>query len=186
MYRIIIGFWLALLLSQTALTDGKPQVIMETSHGDLELVLKPELAPVTVKNFLSYVNSGFYDGSIFHRVIKDFMIQGGGFNANMQRLPTGDSIESEANNGLSNVRGTIAMARTQDINSATAQFFINHADNIFLDHTQSQSGYAVFGKVVKGMAVLDHIAVVENRQVGMFQNVPVIPVIIHRVRQKNP
>ncbi len=143
-------------------------VILETSHGEIELELFADKAPITVENFLKYVDDGFYNGTIFHRVIPDFMIQGGGFTADMSQKPTRDPIKNEAGNGLSNEPYSIAMARTSVVDSATAQFFINVADNVFLDHGSRDFGYAVFGKVVKGEDVVDKIAdVATGTQAGM-------------------
>lgn len=161
--------------------DKKPQVLLETSHGDILLELDPEKAPETVKNFLKYVDDGFYDNTIFHRVIPDFMIQGGGMDARMKEKPTNDPIKNEADNGLKNERGTIAMARTMDPHSATAQFFINHRDNSFLDHkgkTPDGWGYAVFGKVIDGMDTVDKIAKVKTGSVGVHSDVPKDMVLI--------
>ncbi len=139
-----------------------PVVIIKTSKGDIKIELDKENAPISVDNFLTYVEDGFYDGTIFHRVIYNFMVQGGGFTADMQQKSTNPQIKNEADNGLKNERGTIAMARTGDVDSATSQFFINHADNTFLDHGIKDYGYAVFGKVVDGMDVVDAIAVVQT------------------------
>jgi cyclophilin family peptidyl-prolyl cis-trans isomerase len=141
---------------------GNPVVILKTSKGDIKIELDKENAPISVDNFLTYVEDGFYDGTIFHRVIKNFMVQGGGFTPDMQQKPTNAQIKNEADNGLKNERGTIAMARTGVVDSATSQFFINHADNTFLDHGIKDYGYAVFGKVVDGMDVVDVIAVVQT------------------------
>ena len=138
-------------------------VLISTSLGDIKLELYEEQAPITVANFLSYVEEGFYDGTIFHRVINNFMIQGGGITADMKQKPTKAPIKNEANNGLKNDRGTIAMARTADVDSATSQFFINHRDNSFLDHGARDFGYAVFGKVVEGIEVVDKVATVQTR-----------------------
>ena len=138
-------------------------VLISTSLGDIKLELYEEQAPITVANFLSYVEEGFYDGTIFHRVINNFMIQGGGISADMKQKPTKAPIKNEADNGLKNDRGTIAMARTADVNSATSQFFINHRDNSFLDHGARDFGYAVFGKVIEGIEVVDKIAAVQTR-----------------------
>ena len=164
---------------------AKPaHVLMETSMGEIELELFPEKAPAGVKNFQDYVKSGFYDGTIFHRVIYGFMIQGGGYPEDLSRKETNPPIPYEGDNGLQNLRGTIAYARTNDPNSATSQFFINHRDNLNLDHgnTPDGYGYAVFGKVVRGMDVVDRIA---STQVGTrpngMQNVPVKPIIISKV-----
>jgi cyclophilin family peptidyl-prolyl cis-trans isomerase len=137
-----------------------PKVLMRTSHGEITLELDAGKAPVTVENFLGYVRDGFYDGTIFHRVIEGFMIQGGGFTPDMQQKPTGAPIANEAGNGLTNVRGSVAMARTQVVDSATAQFFINVVDNDFLNHRDTSPmgfGYAVFGKVEAGMETVDAI-----------------------------
>ena len=134
--------------------------------------------PISVKNFLAYVDSGYYNGTIFHRVIPNFMVQGGGFTPDMQQKATQPPIKNEADNGLRNVRGSLAMARTSAVDSATSQFFINVADNAFLDHGQRDFGYAVFGKVVKGMDVADKISQVPTHDVGPYQNVPSKPVVI--------
>lgn len=159
-------------------------VLMTTTVGPLTLELDADNAPKTVDNFLSYVADGFYDDTIFHRVIHNFMIQGGGFTADMQQKPTHAPIENEANNGLENQRGTIAMARTQDPHSATAQFFINVQDNDFLNHTGENMqgwGYAVFGKVTEGDDVLDKIRAVQTGSQAGHQDVPVEPIIIESV-----
>ncbi|MDX1696169.1 MAG: peptidylprolyl isomerase [Ketobacteraceae bacterium] len=156
-------------------------IILHTNFGDIKLELYPEKAPDTVKNFVSYVESGHYDGTIFHRVIDGFMIQGGGFDKDMKQKPTQSPIKNEANNGLKNEPGTVAMARTQDPHSATAQFFINVADNDFLDHkaeTLQGWGYAVFGKVVDGNDVIEKIRKVKTTTHGFHENVPVDPVVI--------
>jgi cyclophilin family peptidyl-prolyl cis-trans isomerase len=160
-----------------------PTVALETSHGRILLELYPEKAPKTVENFLQYVRSGFFDGTIFHRDIPDFMIQGGGFTSDMGQKPTRAPIQNEADNRVLNVRGTIAMARTNDPHSATAQFFINLKDNGFLDHTGKNPqgwGYAAFGKVVEGMDVVDKIARVRTTRKGMHENVPEEPVVIEK------
>ena len=152
------------------------EVIIKTSLGDINLELNNEKAPITVENFKSIAESGYYEGTIFHRVINGFMIQGGGLNADMSNKSSGTSpIQNEANNGLSNDRGTIAMARTMDPHSATSQFFINHKDNGFLNHTGETSqgwGYAVFGVVTDGMDVVDQIAEVATGSSGAYQDVP--------------
>ena len=159
-----------------------PKVLMKTSLGNVTLDLDAAKAPVSVKNFLAYVESGAYNGTIFHRVIDGFMIQGGGFNAYRQRRPTQAPIKNEAGNGLKNLRGTIALARTSVVDSATNQFFINLKDNDFLDHKGEDArafGYAVFGRVVDGMDVVDRIAKVPTRHVNAaFENLPVTPVTI--------
>ena len=153
-------------------------VILETSVGVISVELFEDQAPVTVANFLEYVDAGFFDGTIFHRVIPNFMIQGGGFIDDMREKPTRDPIKNEADNGVKNERGTLSMARTSDINSATSQFFINIADNKFLDHSERDFGYAVFAKVVEGMDVMDQIARVKTGNKGGHQDVPVEPIVI--------
>ena len=173
------------LLSLAATTHcamADTHVLMTTSEGNIELTLDDEKAPVTVKNFLQYVNSGFYNNTIFHRVIPSFMIQGGGFTADMQQKSTQSPIKNEADNGLRNTRGTISMARTADKDSATSQFFINVADNAFLDHGQRDFGYAVFGKVTKGLDIAEKISHVETTNSGPYQNVPVKPVTLLSVK----
>ncbi|MFC6443361.1 MAG: peptidyl-prolyl cis-trans isomerase [Alcaligenaceae bacterium] len=158
-----------------------PKVLLQTNKGDITLELDAEKAPNTTQNFLNYVNAGFYNGTIFHRVINNFMIQGGGFEVGMKQKETNAPIENEANNGLKNDRYTIAMARTNDPHSATAQFFINVADNDFLNHTNPTPngwGYAVFGKVVEGTDVVDSIKGVKTGNKGFHQDVPVEDVII--------
>ncbi len=159
-------------------------VVFSTNYGDFTVELYPDKAPVTVENFLAYVDAGFYDGTIFHRVIPDFVIQGGGFTEDMQQKPTRPPIKNEADNGLKNERGTLSMARTSDINSATSQFFVNLKDNAFLDHGSRDFGYAVFGKVVEGMDVIDKIAKVPTGNRGMHQDVPREPVVVHSARRK--
>jgi peptidyl-prolyl cis-trans isomerase B (cyclophilin B) len=155
-----------------------------TSMGDITLELFPEQAPESVENFLQYASDGFYEGTIFHRVISHFMIQGGGFDAEMAKKPTRDPITNEADNGLNNDRGTIAMARTSAVNSATSQFFINVQDNMALDHTGTGStrewGYAVFGKVVEGIEVVDGIRFVDTGVVNGMRDVPNETVVIER------
>lgn len=154
-------------------------VKLETSMGNIVIELNEQAAPVTVKNFLGYVEAGFYDDTIFHRVIPGFMVQGGGFTEQMAKKETRDPIINEARNGPSNIRGSVAMARTNDPDSATAQFFVNHSDNDFLNYVDNKSaGYAVFGKVTEGMDVVDTIASVETTTRNGMENVPVEPVII--------
>jgi len=154
-------------------------VKLETSMGDVVIELDRKAAPITADNFLGYVREGFYDGTIFHRVISGFMIQGGGFTAEMKQKGTHQPIVNEAGNGLKNDRGTIAMARTNNPDSATAQFFINHRDNAFLDYAgPGNPGYAVFGRVTEGMDVVDEIAAVRTTQKGSYSDVPVEPVVI--------
>ncbi|WP_051184764.1 peptidylprolyl isomerase [Desulfatiglans anilini] len=158
-------------------------VVLKTSLGDIQIELFPEQAPISVQNFLTYVKTGFYNGTIFHRVIPGFMIQGGGMTPKMQEKPARPPIKNEADNGLKNTRGTLAMARTQIKDSATAQFFINLVDNDFLDHGERDFGYAVFGKVVEGMDVVDKIAAVPTGSSGMHQDVPLKPVLIESARE---
>ncbi|MGI1677953.1 MAG: peptidyl-prolyl cis-trans isomerase [Cellvibrionaceae bacterium] len=159
-------------------------ITLHTNHGDITIELDHEKAPKTAANFQKYAEDGFYEGTIFHRVIDGFMIQGGGMDADMKEKETGDSIENEADNGLKNTLGTLAMARTMDPHSATAQFFINIKDNDFLDHTSKDQqgwGYCVFGKVTDGMDTVKKIRSVDTGNSGFHQDVPVEPVIIERV-----
>lgn len=163
---------------------ANPKVSMKTSMGEIQLELFMDKAPATVKNFLSYVDKGFYTNTLFHRVIPGFMIQGGGFTPGMVQKQTDPPIKNEAGNGLSNKRGTIAMARTNVVNSATSQFFINVVDNPFLDHqdnTDAGFGYCVFGKVIKGMEVADKIVNVPRGNTGYYQDVPTTDVVIKSV-----
>ncbi len=182
-------FWMC-VLALTLLTvtagsalaqGGHPVIKLETTMGDIVLELDAEKAPKTAANFVQYVEEGFYDGTIFHRVIDGFMIQGGGFDAKMEQKPTHDEIENEADNGLKNLKYTIAMARTMDPHSASSQFFINVNDNHFLDHSGKNMqgwGYAVFGKVVEGTEVVDKIKGVATGTFGYHENVPLEPVMI--------
>ena len=160
-----------------------PVVVMKTSLGEIRIELDREKAPASVENFLAYVGQKHYDGTIFHRVIDGFMIQGGGFTADMVKKPTGPPVKNEAQNGLRNVRGSIAMARTADPNSATCQFFINVADNPGLDYPKPDGhGYTVFGRVTAGMDVVDKIKAVATGEKGGMRDVPVTPVVIESVR----
>ncbi len=159
-------------------------VVFSTTLGEVTIELYPEKAPITVENFLAYVDAGFYDGTIFHRVVPGFVIQGGGFSESMEQKSTRPAIKNEADNGLKNERGTLSMARTRDVNSATSQFFINLIDNASLDHGTRDFGYAVFARVVVGMDVIDKIAAVRTGNRGMYQNVPVQPVVIQSARRK--
>ncbi len=154
---------------------------IKTNHGDIKVTLFEDKAPITCENFLSYVNDGFFDNTVFHRVIPNFMIQGGGFDADMNQKKTRDPIKNEADNGVSNKRGTLAMARTSVVDSATAQFFINLRDNDFLDHGTRDFGYAVFGEVSDGMDVVDVIAGVATGNRAGHQDVPVDSVVIESV-----
>jgi peptidyl-prolyl cis-trans isomerase B (cyclophilin B) len=182
-FGVILVLVFALCVPMTAfggLSDN-PQVIMKTSKGTIVLEVFPDDAPETVKNFLQYVRWGHYDGTIFHRVIPNFMIQGGGFTPGMKRQTTEMPVQNEADNGLKNKRGTVAMARTPDPHSATDQFFINTKSNGFLNHKNKSTegwGYAVFGKVIKGMDVVDAISGVKTAKKGMMSDVPVEPVKI--------
>lgn len=165
--------------------EKNPQVLMETSMGNVKIELFKDKAPISVRNFLSYVKDNYYDGLIFHRVIKDFMVQGGGLDENMNQKKTKFAIKNEATNGLKNVRGTLAMARTAVVDSATSQFFINVVDNAFLDHsgkTPERFGYAVFGQVVEGMDVVDAIRAVKTGGKAGHSDVPVEPVVIKSIR----
>jgi peptidyl-prolyl cis-trans isomerase A (cyclophilin A) len=156
-------------------------IIMETSMGTMKIELHEDKAPITCENFLGYVRDGFYDGTIFHRVIPNFVLQGGGMTEAMREKKTGKPIKNEADNGLKNLRGTLSMARTQAVDSATSQFFINLRDNAFLDHGARDFGYAVFASVVEGLEVMDAIAAVPTGNHGFHQDVPKEPVLITRV-----
>lgn len=178
----LIGIIAALTLS-SASAWAAPTLELQTSMGRIVVELDAEKAPKSSANFLQYARDGFYNGTVFHRVIPGFMIQGGGFDASMNKKSTREPIENEAKNGLKNRRGTIAMARTMDPHSATAQFFINHNDNLPLDYPSRDGwGYAVFGKVTEGMEVVDKIAKVPTANVGMHGDVPRTPIVIQNVR----
>ena len=168
----------------TPMEQQKGTVVIETSKGIMEVVLEQEKAPVTVSNFLSYVNSGFYDGTVFHRVIPGFRAQGGGFNRDGTEKPTSQPIKLESNNGLKNTAGTIAMARTSVPDSATSQFFINVADNSFLDYAPGNDGYAVFGRVISGMDVVKSIESVKTGNKGPNSDWPVENVVITKAYVK--
>jgi cyclophilin family peptidyl-prolyl cis-trans isomerase len=174
------------LFVQNLSAADNPTALIRTSMGDIKLELYAEKAPVSVENFINYANSGFYDGTIFHRVISHFMIQGGGFTPDMKKKSMGEPIANEAGNGLSNLRGTVAMARTSDPHSATAQFFINTQDNRNLDYTSEANsrtwGYAVFGKVTEGMDVVENIRFVETTSTPPFNDVPSVPVVIESIK----
>jgi len=159
-------------------TPSGPVVVLETSMGRIRIGLYDDKSPVSTENFLKYVRKGHYNGTLFHRVMPNFMIQGGGMIQDMSEKPTDPPIRNEARNGLRNSRGTVAMARTNDPNSATAQFFINLKDNAFLDFGIRGMGYAVFGEVIEGMAVVDKIAAVQTTRRGQHDDVPVTPVLI--------
>ena len=157
-------------------------VVFSTNRGDITIELYSDEAPITVENFLAYVDSGFYEGTVFHRVIPGFVIQGGGLTESMEEKATRPPITNESDNGIKNARGTLSMARTSDVNSATSQFFINLADNAFLDHGTRDFGYAVFARVVEGMDVVDEIAGVSTGSRDVHDAVPVQPVVITSVR----
>ena len=194
MHRLVSGIFAVLMLlsfgvnafgaEEQAKTPVNPVVVIKTSLGDIRVELFEDKAPATVKNFLRYADEKFYDGTIFHRVIDDFMIQGGGFGPDMRKKDTHEPVKNEASADLKNDRGTIAMARTNIVDSATSQFFINVKDNAFLNHkdnTPQGFGYAVFGKVIEGMDVVDKIKKVETTNMGSYQNVPKNPVVIESV-----
>lgn len=178
-----------LLFGSLLFSQKNPQVVLETSLGKIVLEIYQDKAPETAKNFLKYVDEKFYDGTIFHRVIPDFVIQGGGLNKDMVEKDTHPPIKNEADNGLSNLRGTVAMARTMDPHSATSQFFINLANNKRLNFKSKDSGkdwgYAVFGKVIEGMDVVDKIAAVKTTTKGHYEDVPQEPIIIIKAYRKN-
>lgn len=185
MKRLLLMILSASLLL-TAPVYALDQVVIETNYGDISIELDTEKAPQSVANFLAYADSGHYTDTIFHRVIKDFMIQGGNFSTEMAPKQTKAPIKNEASNGLRNLRGTIAMARTGVVDSATSQFFINLKDNAFLDHQNTTTrgyGYAVFGKVIKGMDVVDKIGASPTHTYQRFSDVPVEPVVIRSVKR---
>ena len=186
-WRPVAALCIAIGLGAAAIPALAQKVLLDTSMGQIVIALDAAKAPKSVANFLEYVKSGHYDGTIFHRVIPDFMIQGGGFDASMNQKPTRAPIPLESKNGLSNVRGSVAMARTSVPDSATAQFFINIKDNAFLDAAKASdgAGYAVFGKVVSGMDVVDKIWAQPTTPKGSYQNVPVTPVVIRKASVEN-
>ncbi len=182
---ILILAALSLLPGTIFANQTNPMIKLTTSKGEITIEMYPDEAPATVQNFLSYIESGFFDGLIFHRVIEGFMIQGGGFTPDMQQKQSGDPIQNEADNGLKNETGTLAMARTGDPHSATAQFFINLENNDFLNHTGKNPqgwGYTVFGKVTEGLDVVKQIGSVSTGRSGPYSDVPVEPVIIENVQ----
>jgi cyclophilin family peptidyl-prolyl cis-trans isomerase len=188
--RLVAACLLTLGVTSVMAQNANPVVVIDTSKGQVKVELYPDKAPLTVKNFLDYVDAKHYDGTIFHRVIgkensgKDFMIQGGGFDADLKEKPTKGGVKNEAGNGLSNARGTLAMARTPDPDSATAQFFVNVADNKFLDRGQADpSGYTVFGRVIEGMDVVDQIKAVKTGRKGRYDDVPLENVTIKSIRR---
>ncbi len=183
----VLVFSLLMSLNVLAANPKNPQITIKTSMGDIEAELYADKAPISVKNFLEYVKKGQYKDTIFHRVIDNFMIQGGGFDKDLKEKSTGAPIKNEAGNGLKNEAGTLAMARTGIVDSATAQFFINVADNGFLDHrdeSQAGFGYAVFGKVTKGMPVVNKIKAVKTGTRGPLEDVPLEPVVILDIIKK--
>ncbi len=177
---------IGLVLCGPLLAADLPRVRIQTSLGPLTLELQPARAPQTVANFLHYVDSGFYSGLVFHRVIPGFMVQGGGFSPVMERQDTRAPIPLEANNGLRNLRGSIAMARTNHPDSATSQFFINLVDNAFLDASAGQPGYTVFGRVIEGLEVIDRIAAQPTGNRGPFRDVPLQPILIESAERLVP
>jgi cyclophilin family peptidyl-prolyl cis-trans isomerase len=170
----------ALTGSQAAIADSFPQVRIETTAGDFVVELDADRSPISVKNFLRYVESGFYEGTIFHRVVADFVIQGGGYTADLKDKPASDAIPNESGNGLSNRRMTIAMARTGTPHSADSQFYINLAENTPLDPKPTRWGYAVFGTVIEGMDTIDDISYRPLSPEGSFEHLPAVPVIIEK------
>ena len=178
-----LGFTLAFTLLPNAHAEN-PKVIMSTTYGNIELELLEQLSPVTVKNFLTLVDDGFYDGLIFHRVIANFMIQGGGYTEDLTYKPGPGTIPNESYNGVRNTRGTIAMARQADPDSADTQFFINVKDNAHLDATPGQAGYTVFGRVVDGMETVEQIELVNTHLKRLFVAMPEEPVVINSITRK--
>jgi peptidyl-prolyl cis-trans isomerase A (cyclophilin A) len=158
-------------------------ILFETTLGDFKIEFMEKEAPISVANFQKYIDAGYFDGTIFHRIVPGFVIQGGGFTEDMTQKKTNPTIKNEADNGMKNLRGTLSMARTNDINSATSQFFVNLKDNDFLDHSRGNFGYAVFARVTEGMDVVDKIAAVETGRVKGMDDVPVEPVIMKSVRK---
>lgn len=180
----LLSFAGRLAWGQSPSPTDSTKVVLTTSLGDITISLFDRKSPVTVKNFLAYVDSGFFAGTVFHRVIPGFMIQGGGYTADLERRPTYPPIINESNNGVKNWRGTLAMARTSDPNSAASQFFINLVDNRNLDYGPGSPGYAVFGMVIEGMEVVDSVARVPTETREVFQNVPREPVVIISAKRK--
>ncbi len=189
MLRMVL-LCLSLLLPATALADvapaNNPRVVIKTSEGDITVQLRADKAPATVANFLAYVDSGFYNGTIFHRVIPEFMIQGGGYGPDMKEKTTREPVANESGNGLHNLRGTLAMARTNDPDSATSQFFINQRSNSRLDGAQGRPGYTVFGEVIQGMDIVDFITTAPTGQVGAMGDVPKQDIVIKEILRQQP
>ena len=186
----VFAFVIFALTSGALLAQDNPSAVIRTSMGEIQVELYADKAPLSVENFINYANSGFYNGTIFHRVIGHFMIQGGGFTPDMQKKATGEPIQNEAANGLQNKRGTLAMARTNDPHSATSQFFINVQDNADLNYAgegnSREWGYAVFGRVTSGMSVVDSIRFVATGTTDRYSDVPVEPVVIESVEIITP
>ena len=190
---VLLSIWALEVFAQESL-DGNPKVLVKTTDGDITVELFADKSPITVENFLQYVDDGYYDGTVFHRVISNFMIQGGGFTSALEEKPTRGPIENESRNKVHNTRGTLAMARTNDPNSATAQFFINQRSNLRLDWTPSSEGYTVFGEVIDGMQVVDIISLSDTgpalaKTAGgatTFQDVPVKPISILSISRITP
>jgi len=189
---LVIGCLATVLPAQGVLAQEasvNPQMVLDTSMGVIIIELFEDRAPISVANVIQYIEEGFYDGTIFHRVIDRFMIQGGGFDQEMVKREVRDGIQNEADNGLSNIRGTVALARTGDPNSATAQFFISSVNNDFLDHkrkTEADWGYCVFGQVVEGMTTVDRISRSRTRTRSGHKNVPLLPIVIERATIRRP
>jgi len=182
---LVLGFIASSIMFTACNTSNKGDnsvVLFSTNQGDIKVKLYSAEAPITVENFLGYVNDGFYDGVIFHRVIPNFMIQTGGFTPDMKQKTPEAPIKNEADNGIRNSRGTLSMARTSEVDSATSQFFINVNDNKFLDNGERDFGYAVFGEVIDGMDVVDKIAAVQTGTVSQFRDVPKEPIIINSAK----
>jgi len=190
MLRMVL-LCLSLLLPGVAVAGetaaaNNPRVVIKTSAGDVTVQLRADKAPATVANFLAYVDSGFYDGTIFHRVIPEFMIQGGGYGPDMKEKPTRDPVINESDNGLHNLRGTLAMARTSDPDSATSQFFINQRSNQRLDGADGRPGYTVFGEVIHGLDIVDFIATAPTGRVGGMDDVPKQAIVIKEILRQSP
>lgn len=173
-------------LFQSELVADKTYALIQTSMGNIELELYAKRTPKTVENFVAYAESGFYSDTLFHRVIPNFMVQGGGFDKNFAKKATREPVRNEANAFIPNLRGTISMARTNDPDSATSQFFINVVDNASLNKTSASAGYAVFGKVIKGLDVTNKLSKVKTKREGYMADIPVIPVVIQKVMIKHP
>lgn len=186
MFKKFCSIFIISLLWVTQAQAENPVILLQTNQGEIKLELYPEKAPITVKNFVDYVNSGFYDGTIFHRTIAGFMIQGGGFTEDMQQKPTKDAIKNESDNGLSNAQGTIAMARTRHPDSATSQFYINSVNNRNLDNRPGRPGYAVFGKVTEGLELVVKISRSQTERKLGHMNVPKQAVVIEKAVLLNP